>query len=208
MWLQYSHHCPCTSAKVSCTHGRLGPRPARRSPAAVSPWQRNLRFHCSRANWWRWSSTSCKDPQFKWKHRKGVAMSTIIKVTRDPRTYQILNSPFLSDQVLTEEEIPVCSRKRLLVVAVSPASQMVMKHNEGILIPVTFSDTFISCYVVPSVKMNQHLGCCFLKYENNTSTYEFETGSINMSFSSVSSPFLWGRRSGPNDVQSGLCIAR
>lgn len=29
-------------------------------------------------------------------------------------------------------------------------------------VPVTFSDTFICCHIVPSVKMNQHLSGCFL----------------------------------------------
>lgn len=40
--------------------------------------------------------------------------------------------------------------------------QMAMKCR-WIGLPVTFSDTFISCYVVASVKMNQYLSSCFLR---------------------------------------------
>lgn len=45
----HSHRCPCTSAEASYTRGTPGPRPARRSPAAASPWRRSPRSRCIRA---------------------------------------------------------------------------------------------------------------------------------------------------------------
>ena len=42
-----------------------------------------------------------------------------------------------------------------------------------LFIPVTFSDTFISCHVVASVKMNQHLSSSFLRNETINSWKRF-----------------------------------
>lgn len=50
--------------------------------------------------------------------------------------------------------------------------QMAMKCR-WIGLPVTFSDTFISCYVVASVKMNQYLSSCFLRKKKKKTWFKW-----------------------------------
>lgn len=166
MCQQHSRRCPCTSVKVSCTRGRPGPRPARRSPAVASPWQRNLRFHCSRAGCWG---------------DQAALHIMILSVRGSSEVTSTVNNIPRERRAMTKFKL-----FSVMVFCYGFSCKLLVMKQMWILVPVTFSDTFISCDVVSSVKVNQHLGSCFLKNERNTQTYEFVIGSVHLCLCLVS----------------------
>lgn len=68
--------------------------------------------------------------------------------------------------------------------------QMAMKCR-WIGLPVTFSDTFISCYVVASVKMNQYLSSCFLRKKKKHDLNDMKKLKKEISYMIVSGAQCW-----------------
>lgn len=81
--------------------------------------------------------------------------------------------------------------------------QMAMKCR-WIGLPVTFSDAFISCYVVASVKMNQYLSSCFLRKKKKHDLNDMKKLKKEISYMIVSGAqcWLWARLSHPPALQT------